>query len=102
VTFATVSGELHDFYAIVRSLWGIGVLRAGELAEPGTHMDARVRTKAPMLKTKIRYDPEAGLFVAFGADREALARLTRLIHGAMADPATLSKAIANANPRRMG
>jgi hypothetical protein len=64
--------------------------------------DALVRLKAPKLKKKIDYDPEASMFVAYGTDRDALAQLARLIHEAMADPAVLKEAIAKANPKLMG
>jgi hypothetical protein len=64
--------------------------------------DALVRLKAPALKKKIKYDPEASMFVAVGKDRDALAVLARLILAAMADPAALKEAITNANPKLMG
>jgi hypothetical protein len=50
--------------------------------------DALIRLKAPKLKRKIKYDPEAGMFVAYGTDRDALAQLARL----------LREAIEKANP----
>jgi hypothetical protein len=64
--------------------------------------DALVRLKAPKLKRKFDYDPEGSMFVAFGNNRGALAQLARLMLGAMADPAVLKEAIANANPKLMG
>ena len=64
--------------------------------------DALVRLKAPKLKKKFSYDPEASMFVAFGKDRDALAQLAGLIREAMADPALLKEAIGKANPKLMG
>jgi Immunity protein 51 len=64
--------------------------------------DALVRLKAPKLKKKLDYDPEASMFVAFGKDRDALVQLARLILEATADPAVLKEAIAKVNPKLMG
>jgi hypothetical protein len=64
--------------------------------------DSLVRLKAPKLKKKLDYDPEASCFVAFGTDREALAELAALILKAMADPEPLKEAIRKANPKLMG
>ena len=64
--------------------------------------DALVRLKAPKLKKKIKYDPEASMFVAYGTDRDALIQLGRLILEAMADPSILKEAIEKANPKLMG
>jgi hypothetical protein len=64
--------------------------------------DSLVRLKAPKLKKKFDYDPEGSMFVAFGKDRDALARLAELVLEAMADPAVLKEAIKKANPKLMG
>jgi hypothetical protein len=64
--------------------------------------DALVRLKAPKLKKKLDFDPEASMFVAFGKDRDALAQLARLLLEVMADPVLLKEAIARANPKLMG
>lgn len=64
--------------------------------------DALVRLKAPKLKKKIKYDPEAGMFVAFGPDRDALVQLARLLLEAMSDRAVLMEAIEKADPKLMG
>jgi hypothetical protein len=69
---------------------------------PGTGAaDALIRLKAPKLRRKIKYDPEAGMFVAYGTDKQALEQLATLLREAMADPAVLKEAITNANPRLM-
>src|SRR4051812_46384145 len=51
--------------------------------------DALIRLKAPKLKRKVKYDPEASMFVAYGTDRAALVQLAELLLAAMADPAVL-------------
>jgi hypothetical protein len=64
--------------------------------------DALTRLKAPKLKKKVRFDPEAGMFTAHGTDREALVQLAKLMKEAMTDPAVLSEALANVKPGLMG
>jgi hypothetical protein len=64
--------------------------------------DALVRLKAPKIKKKIKYDPEASMFVAFGPDRDAIVQLARLLLGAMNDRAVLMEAIEKADPKLMG
>jgi hypothetical protein len=64
--------------------------------------DALIRLKAPKFKKKVRFDPEASMFVAHGPDREALVELARLMKGAMTDPAALREALANVKPGLMG
>jgi hypothetical protein len=64
-------------------------------------VDSLVRGKAPHLKRKVRYDPEASMFVAFSKDREALEQVAELIRRARADEALLREAIKQANPKLM-
>ena len=64
-------------------------------------VDALVRMKAPKLKRKVKYDPEASMFVAFGKDSEALKQVAELIRMATKDPALLKEAIKNADPDLM-
>lgn len=64
-------------------------------------VDALVRMKAPKLKRKLRYDPEASMFVALSKDREALKQVAELIRNAIDDPALLKEAIENADPDLM-
>jgi hypothetical protein len=64
--------------------------------------DALIRLKAPKLKKKVRFDPEASMFVAHGPDRAALVQLAKLMKGAMTDPAVLREALANVKPGLMG
>jgi hypothetical protein len=63
--------------------------------------DSLIRLKAPKLRRKIKYDPEAGMFVAYGTDRDALEQLAKLLREAMNDPAVLKDAIEKANPKLM-
>ena len=64
-------------------------------------VDALVRMKAPKLRRKLRYDPEASMFVALSKDWEALKQVAELIRGAIDDPALLKEAIENADPELM-
>lgn len=64
-------------------------------------VDALVRMKAPKLKKKLQYDPEASLFVVFSKDRAALEQVAALMREALADPAVLREAIENADPDLM-
>jgi hypothetical protein len=64
--------------------------------------DALIRLKAPKLKKKVRFDPEASMFVAHGPDRDALVELAKLMKGAMTDPTVLQEALADVKPGLMG
>lgn len=64
--------------------------------------DALIRLKAPKLKKKVQFDPEGGMFVAFGTDRDAIVQLARLLKEALTDPAVLKEALATVNPKLMG
>ena len=64
-------------------------------------MDALIRMKAPELVDKINFDPEASLFSAYSKDKDAIGLLAELMHQAIADPALLRQAIANADPELM-
>lgn len=59
---------------------------------------ALVKLRAPTLKKKLSYDPEASMFCAVSTDRDALVQVAELIRTAVADPALLREAIANADP----
>ena len=64
-------------------------------------VEALVRLRAPKLKKKLRYDPEASMFVVLSKDREALKQVAGLMREALADPALLRQAIENADPDLM-
>jgi len=55
-----------------------------------------VRTRAPDVEGRFRMDPEAGTFVAFGDDREALEKLAALLREAFHDRELLSTLVADA------
>ncbi|WP_328289588.1 Imm51 family immunity protein [Nocardia aurantiaca] len=57
-----------------------------------------VMTQEPGLGERVNFDPEAGMFVAYGQDAEALRRLGALLRDAMADPAVLRRLIAAGDP----
>ncbi|MGW4383516.1 immunity 51 family protein [Kitasatospora sp. NPDC004531] len=57
-----------------------------------------VRSRAPHLEGRFRYDPEAGMFVAYGDDAEALRELGALLSGAFRDRPTLRELIDAAEP----
>ncbi|MFE3024670.1 immunity 51 family protein [Nocardia tengchongensis] len=57
-----------------------------------------VATQAPDLANRFDYDPEAGTFVAYGEDPEALHQLGTLLQQALQDPAVLSGLIASGDP----
>ena len=59
---------------------------------------ALVQMRAPKLKKKLSYDPEAGMFSVVSKDRDALVQVADLIRAAVAHPALLREAIANADP----
>ena len=52
----------------------------------------------PALAGRFGMDPEAGMFVAFGEDLEALQALAAELHAAFHDPERLTKLIAGADP----
>jgi hypothetical protein len=56
-----------------------------------------VRTRAPELKKRFRTDPEAGMFVAYGKDLEALKQLAQLMHQAFHDRTLLKTLIEDAS-----
>lgn len=75
-------------------------MEAGGYAWHGV-VDALVRLKAPKLKRKVKYDPEASMFVAYGKDKDSLGQVAQLIRDAVANPALLREAIENADPDLM-
>jgi hypothetical protein len=64
-------------------------------------VDALVRMKAPKLRKKLDYDPEASSFVAVSKDKEALKQVAELIRNAVNDPKLLKEAIKKADPELM-
>ncbi|QJW98093.1 immunity 51 family protein [Frigoriglobus tundricola] len=64
-------------------------------------VDALVRMRAPKLKKKLSYDPEASMFVALSKDKDALRQVAELIASAVADPELLKEAITKADPDLM-
>jgi hypothetical protein len=58
-----------------------------------------VSTKAPALEGRFSYDPEAGMFCAYGQDRGALEELKALMAGAANDPDRMRKLIAQAKAK---
>ncbi len=64
--------------------------------------DARIRLKTPRLKKKLDFDPEAGMFVAFGNARDATTQLAKLLLEAVAKTEALMEAIEKANPKLIG
>jgi hypothetical protein len=61
-------------------------------------VEALVRMKAPGLARKVKYDPEASMFVAYGKNRAALEKVAGLIRAAIQDAALLRQAVENADP----
>ncbi|MFI5952467.1 Imm51 family immunity protein [Cryptosporangium sp. NPDC051539] len=55
-----------------------------------------VGTEAPGLKDRFAYDPEGGMFCAYGADREALEDLGMLLDEVAADPARMTEVLTSA------
>lgn len=55
-----------------------------------------MRTTAPELEESVGLDPEAGTFVAYGSDLEALERLGGALHAAYHDPKKLGELVAKA------
>lgn len=58
---------------------------------------AVIRAEAPEIEEKFGMDPEAGTYVAYGKDLEALQHLARLLHAAFHDPTRLG-ALVEAAP----
>jgi hypothetical protein len=57
---------------------------------------AAIRQEAPAIEGKVDFDPEAGMFVAFGEDLDALQQLGRILSGAFADKEQLGPLVASA------
>lgn len=57
-----------------------------------------VRNRAPELDGRFDYDPEAGMFVAYGTDIEALRALGAILSAAYADAALLRDLIESGDP----
>lgn len=57
-----------------------------------------VRHRAPELGGRFAYDCEAGMFVAYGTDREALRKLGALLRDAYRDDALLRDLIDSGDP----
>ena len=55
-----------------------------------------IRTRAPALEGRLGMDPEAGTFVAYGSDLEALEQLGALLHEAFHDPGVLGPLVKDA------
>ena len=55
-----------------------------------------IRSDAPELESKMGMDPEAGMFVAYGEDLDALKQLGTLLHAAFHDPARLAVLVKQA------
>jgi hypothetical protein len=57
-----------------------------------------IRTHAPDLADRVRFDPEAGMFVAYGTDAGALKKLGRLLAQAYHDPKELERLVRAGEP----
>ena len=57
-----------------------------------------VRQQAPELKSRFRFDCEAGMFCAYGTDRAALDQLGRLMSVLATSPDALRALMSSANP----
>jgi hypothetical protein len=55
-----------------------------------------VNAEAPTLEGRFSYDPEAGMFCAYGEDRTALQELAALMSGVAADAERMRKLIVSA------
>lgn len=64
-------------------------------------VDALVRMRAPKLRKKLSYDPEASMFTVSSTDAAAIRQVCDLIRAALADPALLREAIGRADPDLM-
>jgi hypothetical protein len=61
-------------------------------------VDSLVRLHAPEIVERVNCDPEAGMFVAYGDELEALRVVAGLIRRAIQDEALLLEAVAHADP----
>ncbi|MFJ4652082.1 immunity 51 family protein [Nocardia sp. NPDC088792] len=59
---------------------------------------AAVSTEGPAAAEVVKFDPEAGTFVAYGEDAEALRRLGIVLQEALQDPTVLRRLIAAGDP----
>ncbi|MFE7131375.1 immunity 51 family protein [Streptomyces sp. NPDC057638] len=57
-----------------------------------------VRTWEPEEAGRVGFDPEAGMFVAYGEDPEALRRLGKLMREAFEDPSVLREYVRDGEP----
>ena len=64
----------------------------------GTIARQSIRAHAPELTGRLGMDPEAGTFVAYGTDLEALQVLGGLLHAAFHDQVRLQALIEGADP----
>lgn len=64
-------------------------------------VEALVGMRAPKIRRKLRYDPEAGMFSVSSKDRDALRQVAGLIREAVAEPSLLREAISKADPEVM-
>ncbi len=55
-----------------------------------------IRAEAPELEARMGMDPEAGMYVAYGEDLDALKALGALLHGAFHDHARLAALVKQA------
>jgi Immunity protein 51 len=60
-------------------------------------VESLVRLHAPEISSRVDYDPEGSMFVAYGTDRDALLRVAQLIRRATEDQAVLLEAIDHAD-----
>jgi hypothetical protein len=59
---------------------------------------AAIQAHAPQLDGRMGFDPEAGMFVAYGTDPDALRELGQLLRRALNEPEFLSALIASGDP----
>jgi hypothetical protein len=57
-----------------------------------------IRTHSPDLADRLKFDPEAGMFVAYGTDAAALKKLGQLLAQALHDPKELERLVRAADP----
>jgi immunity protein 51 of polymorphic toxin system len=57
-----------------------------------------IRAHSPDLAARLKFDPEAGMFVAYGTDSAALKKLGRLLAHAFRDPKELEHLIRTGDP----
>jgi Immunity protein 51 len=92
----TYSLLLSDFDAAQPTFERLG-LEGGGYSWAGVARSA-IRTHAPDLADRVRFDPEAGMFVAYGTDAAALKKLGRLLALACHDPKELERLIRAGEP----